>query len=50
MGKSEIEKVVGLIDKALSDIENEQVLSEVKADVGELCASFPLVVGEERPA
>ena len=49
MGKEEIEGVVALIDKALSDIENEQVLNEVKAEVGELCAAFPLVVGEDRP-
>ncbi len=49
MGKYEIEKIVALIDKALSGIENEQVLNEVKAEVGELCASFPLVVGEDRP-
>ncbi|MBN2565527.1 MAG: serine hydroxymethyltransferase [Candidatus Eisenbacteria bacterium] len=49
MGKAEIEKIVGLIDKALSDIENEQVLSEVKAEIVELCKAFPLVKGEERP-
>ncbi|MBD3349145.1 MAG: aminotransferase class I/II-fold pyridoxal phosphate-dependent enzyme, partial [Candidatus Eisenbacteria bacterium] len=49
MGKDEIERVVGLIDRALSDIDNEQVLEEVKKEVGELCASFPLVKGEERP-
>jgi glycine hydroxymethyltransferase len=49
MGKDEIEKIVALIDRALSDIENEQVLNEVKAEVGELCAAFPLVEGEERP-
>ena len=49
MGKGEIEQVVVLIDRALSDIENEDVLSAVKAEVGELCASFPLVVGETRP-
>jgi glycine hydroxymethyltransferase len=49
MGKDEIEKIVALIDRALSDIENEQVLNDVKAEVGELCATFPLVVGEDRP-
>ena len=47
MGK--IQKPVALIDRALSDIENEQALNEVKADVVELCESFPLVVGEKRP-
>ena len=50
MGKDEIERVVALIDRALSDIENEQVLSKVEAEVGELCKAFPLVVGEDRPA
>jgi glycine hydroxymethyltransferase len=49
MGKEEIEAVVALIDRALSDIENEDVLNAVKAEVGELCAAFPLVVGETRP-
>jgi len=49
MGKNEIETIVALIDRALSDIENEQVLSKVEAEVGELCKAFPLVVGEDRP-
>ena len=49
MGKDEIETIVALIDRALSDIENEQVLSKVEAEVGELCKAFPLVVGEDRP-
>ncbi|MCK4408965.1 MAG: serine hydroxymethyltransferase [Candidatus Eisenbacteria sp.] len=49
MGKDEIEKTVALIDRALSDIENEQVLNKVEAEVGELCRAFPLVVGEDRP-
>jgi len=49
MGKDEIEKIVVLIDRALSDIENEQVLSKVEAEIGELCKTFPLVVGEDRP-
>jgi glycine hydroxymethyltransferase len=49
MGKAEIDRIVALIDKALSDIENEQVLNEVKAEITELCAHFPLVKGEERP-
>ncbi len=50
MGKDEIERVVALIDRAVSDIENEQVLEAVKKDVEELCESFPLVKGEERPS
>jgi len=49
MGAGEIDKVVELLDRALSDIENEQTLEAVKNDVMELCRDFPLVVGEERP-
>ncbi|MCD4690520.1 serine hydroxymethyltransferase [bacterium] len=49
MGASEIDRVVELLDRALSDIENEQVLEDVRKDVMVLCADFPLVVGEERP-
>jgi len=49
MGADEIDRVVGLVDRALSDIENEQVLQAVKAEVVDLCSAFPLVRGEERP-
>ena len=41
---------VGLIDRALSDIENEQTLQSVRKEIEELCAAFPLVRGEKRPA
>lgn len=50
MGKDEIERVVSLIDRAIADIENEQVLADVKKDVEELCADFPLITGETRPS
>jgi glycine hydroxymethyltransferase len=49
MGAAEIDRIVGLIDRALSDIENEQNLQSVRKDVEELCAAFPLVRGEKRP-
>ncbi len=49
MGKDEVDGVVDLIDRALSDLENDQTLEAVKQDVEDLCASFPLVVGETRP-
>jgi glycine hydroxymethyltransferase len=49
MGGDEIGRVVALIDRAISDIENDDVLSAVKEEVIELCAAFPLVVGEARP-
>jgi glycine hydroxymethyltransferase len=49
MGKDEIERIVVLIDRALSDLENEQVLQEVKKGIEELCVAFPLVKGEKRP-
>ena len=48
MGKGEIDRIVVLIDRAISDIENEQVLAAVKKDVEELCAAFPLVLGDAR--
>jgi glycine hydroxymethyltransferase len=37
-----IKKVVELIDRVLSDIDNEAVLSEVKAEVNRLMATYPL--------
>lgn len=49
MGAAEIDRIVGLIDKALADIENEQNLQSVRREVEELCAAFPLVQGEKRP-
>jgi glycine hydroxymethyltransferase len=50
MGGDEIERVVALIDRALTDIEDDEVLEAVKNEVIELCAAFPLVEGEARPA
>ncbi len=49
MGAAEIDRIVGLIDRALSDIENEQNLQAVRREIEELCAAFPLVQGEKRP-
>ncbi len=49
MGAAELDKVVALIDRALSDVENEQNLEMVKKEVEELCVAFPLVAGEDRP-
>jgi glycine hydroxymethyltransferase len=50
MGGGEIEHVVSLIDRALTDIEDDEVLEAVKKEVMELCAGFPLVQGEVRPS
>jgi glycine hydroxymethyltransferase len=50
MGRDEIDRVVALIDRAISDIESDEVLEAVKKEVVELCAAFPLVEGEVRPA
>jgi len=50
MGAPEIDAIVELIDKALSDLESEQNLESVKSGIVELCSAFPLVQGEERPA
>jgi glycine hydroxymethyltransferase len=49
MGKDEIGTIVELVDRALSDLENEQVLEDIKKGVIELCEAFPLVTGEKRP-
>jgi glycine hydroxymethyltransferase len=49
MGAAEIDRIVGLIDRALGDIENEQNLQAVRKEIEELCAAFPLVQGEKRP-
>jgi len=49
MGAAEIDRIVGLIDRALGDIENEQNLQSVRKEIEELCAAFPLVQGEKRP-
>ena len=38
----EMETVVGLIDKVLMDIDNENTLNEVKGDVRKLMNEFPL--------
>ena len=42
MKEAEMELIAGFIDKALSNIGNEKVLSDIKADVIELCKKFPL--------
>lgn len=49
MGAAEIDRIVALIDRALTDIENEQNLHSVRKEIEELCAAFPLVHGEKRP-
>jgi glycine hydroxymethyltransferase len=42
MKETEMELIAGFIDKALSNIGNEKVLWDIKADVIELCKKFPL--------
>jgi glycine hydroxymethyltransferase len=49
MGAAEIERIVALIDRALTDIDSEQNLQSVRKEIEELCAAFPLVRGEKRP-
>jgi glycine hydroxymethyltransferase len=41
-GKSEFDFVVGLIDRVLMDIDNEQTRRDVRSEVRDLCKSFPL--------
>jgi len=42
MKESEMEKIAELIDLAISNIEDENSLQQVKADVKKLCANVPL--------
>ena len=42
MKEPEMELIAGFIDRALSNVGNEKVLSDIKADVVELCRKFPL--------
>ena len=42
MQESEMEEVAFLIDKILSDINNESTLKLVQSQVGDLCSRFPL--------
>lgn len=41
-GKSEFDFVVGLIDRVLTDIDNEETRRAVRSEVRDLCKSFPL--------
>ncbi|MBD3367029.1 MAG: aminotransferase class I/II-fold pyridoxal phosphate-dependent enzyme [Candidatus Eisenbacteria bacterium] len=49
MGKDEIDRIVALIDRAITNLDDESVLESVRKDVLDLTAGFPLVDGEERP-
>jgi len=42
MGKEEMIKIAYLIDKVLSDIDNENIIKNTKTSVEELCATFEL--------
>jgi len=42
MGKAEIQEMVKLIDKIISDPENEENIKSVRINVKELCDKFPL--------
>ena len=44
MKEVDMEKVVSLIDRILSDIENENVIAEVRSEVKEMMQRFPLYV------
>jgi glycine hydroxymethyltransferase len=45
MKEAEMEAVGRLIARALASVDDESGLSEVKRDVGRLCARFPLYAG-----
>ena len=42
MGKNEMVKIVDLIDKTITNIEDESMIKKVKTEVQSLCSSFPL--------
>jgi len=42
MGKNEMVKIVDLIDKIITNIEDESMIKKVKTEVQSLCSSFPL--------
>lgn len=42
MKENEMELIASFIDKAISNYENESLLTSIKAEVNELCSKFPL--------
>jgi len=42
MGEAEMRKVVQWIDRAISDPDNDQLLSRIRSDVEVLCSNFPI--------
>ena len=42
MGETEMRKVVQWIDSAISDPDNDQLLSRIRSDVEALCSNFPI--------
>lgn len=46
--KEQMERIVDLIDRVLSDHENEEVLAEVRKEVNDMMANYPLFAWERR--
>ncbi|MCX6173562.1 MAG: serine hydroxymethyltransferase [Ignavibacteriales bacterium] len=42
MQENEMKNIASFIDKAIKNVENESVLSQIKSEVAELCSKFPL--------
>ena len=42
MGNDEMTKIVQLIDDVISDIENEDIIHQVRSAVKSLCKAFPI--------
>jgi glycine hydroxymethyltransferase len=42
MGEPEMRIIAGLIHRVLADIDDEQVVTDVRQQVRELCAAFPI--------
>jgi glycine hydroxymethyltransferase len=41
-GPDEMKKIAGWISKIAADFENESLLSSIRSEVDELCASYPV--------
>ncbi|OQY79471.1 MAG: hypothetical protein B6D45_00760 [Ignavibacteriales bacterium UTCHB3] len=46
MKEDEMVRIAGMIDTAIQNHENEEMLTKIKAEVIELCSGFPLFAGK----
>ena len=46
--EEQMDKIVELIDRVLSDTENEETIAQVKKEVNEMMTNYPLFAWERR--